>query len=394
MTKLSLILTLLWSSWVVAQEAPLPAPTPAPPVAEIPAVPDDGIRVSIIGYHDLGETLPETAMRIRTSKFAKQMEAIHQLGIKVISMEDFISWKKNGTKIPDKCLLITFDDGWKTVYTEAFPILKKYGFPYTLYLYKDYVDGGGRALTTAMIQEMKAAGGLTIGCHSVSHPYPLTVKSYQKKGPDIYDAYLKKEMGDSKTFLETKFGEKVTTYAFPGGYYTEEMLKVGHEFGYDCMFTVIPGKVKRPLPDNTLPRYIILGNYDKIFETATTFREGSSPLAASGISTDTTQTTPCPVTPEAGALINSRLPEISADLTKLEGIDPKTLTMRVSGFGEVPATYDPVAHKLSWHVNRSLRLPTCQVVIDWKNAAGKPAEAPLRWTFQIDLEAAYLPESE
>ena len=64
---------------------------PAPPVAvpvEEPAIPDDGIRVSVIGYHDLAENLPETAMRIHTSKFRKQMEAIRQLSGRVGS-DDF-----------------------------------------------------------------------------------------------------------------------------------------------------------------------------------------------------------------------------------------------------------------------------------------------------------------
>ena len=69
------------------------------------------------------------------------------------------------------------------------------------------------------------------------------------------------------------------------------------------------------------------------------------------------QTTPHPVDPEAGAIINSRLPEISADLSKLEDFDPATLVMKVSGFGEVPANFSPETDKFSWQVNRRLRQP-------------------------------------
>lgn len=395
MMKLTLILGLLASICAWAQE-PLPPTPAAPPEAipvEDPAIPDDGIRVSILGYHELAENLPDTEMRINTSKFRRQMETIRQLGIKVITLEEFTAWKKEGKPIPPKAILLTFDDGWKSVYTDAFPVLKEFGFPFTIFLYKNYVDGGGKALTTAMIEEM-VKNGATIGSHSVSHPYPITVKSYRKKGENAYDAYLRKEMGESKRFLESKFPVKINTYAYPGGFFTAEMLKLGQEFSYDFMFTVLPGKIKRSLPNETLPRNIILGNYDRGFESATTFREGQSAPDSSELLSGLVQTTPHPVSPEPGAIINSRLPEITADLSKVENIDPASITMKVSGFGEVPATFSPETKKLSWQVNRRLRQTGCQVVITWKDLAGIPAESPLRWSFQVDREAAYLPDDE
>ena len=391
MKVLILFLGLLAGSCLCAQDAPIPAP---PVVAPPLDVPDDGVRVAILGYHDFSETEPETAMRINTTKFRKQMETIRQLGISVISLDDFVAWKKGEKDIPAKSALITLDDGWKSVYTDAFPILREFGYPFTLYLYKNYVDGGGKALTTPMIKEMIAAGA-ALGSHSVSHPYPATVKSQLKKGPEAYDAYLRKEMGESRRFLESKFKVPVTTYAYPGGFHTEEMLVLGEEFGYRQMFTVIPGKVTRATPDNTVPRYMILGNYDKIFEFATTFRDSNSPLAQpEGAIAGLIQTTPHPVIPDAGSIINSRLPEISADLSKVADFDPSTLVMKVSGFGEVPASFNPENGRFSWQVNRRLRHTTCQVAVSWKDSTGKPPENPLRWSFQIDRDSDYLPDGE
>lgn len=399
MKRLLLLLSIFacFSAWAqdpAVPETAVAAPeTALPPPVEDPSIPDDGVRVSVLGYHELAENMPETAMRIHTSKFRRQMETIRQMGIKVITLAEFTAWKKNAGTLPENSILITFDDGWKSVYTDAYPILKEFGFPFTLFLYKNYVDGGGKALTLPMIEEM-AANGATIGSHSVSHPYPLTVKSYRKKGPDAYDAYLRKEIGESKRFLESKFPVKVTTYAYPGGYFTEEMPALGQEFGYDFMFTVLPGKIKRPLPDEKLPRYIILGNYDKIFETATTFREAAATVPGGTLPGIVAQTTPYPVKPEAGSIINSRLPEISADLTTVENLDPASLTMKISGFGEVPATFAVDTRKFSWTVNRRLRQSNCQVSITWKDTTGKPLEPPLRWSFQVDLESAYLPDGE
>ncbi len=354
----------------------------------------DGVRVSVLGYHDFSNHTPETEMLISTAKFRKQMEALRQLGISVISMADFIAWKAGEKQIPEKSVVITIDDGWKSTYTDAFPILRELGYPFTIYLYKNYVDGGGRALTTPMIREMIKAG-VDIGSHSVSHPYPITFKKYRKQGPEAYESFLTREMDSSKTFLENRFNIKTPTYSYPGGYFTTEMLPVAEKAGYTHLFTVQPGKVKLATPNTLLPRYMILGNYDRIFEYATTFRNSANPIIApEGAIAGMIQSPDQPVSPEPGVIINSRLPVISADLSSVENLDPQTITMKIGGFGTVPANYDPATGILSWQVNRRLRHPTCQVSVNWRDSDGNPPEKPLRWSFSIDLESAYLPDGE
>lgn len=378
------------SSLRPADSATPPNPILTPPAPPAPT-PDDGTRVAILGYHDFSETEPETAMRIRTSKFRKQMEVLRHLGITVISLEDFLAWHRGEKSIPAKSALITLDDGWKSVYTDAFPIFKEFGYPFTLFLYKNYVDGGGKALTTAMIREM-TEHGCTLGSHSISHPYPATIKAVQKKGKRPYDAFLRKEMGESKRFLEARFKTTIQAYAYPGGYHTPEMLEIAKEFDYHALVTVLPGKVSTSTDPTLLPRYMILGNYDKIFEIATNFRDSTNaPATPPGAITGLTESTPVPVTPTAGAIINSRLPTISANLSTITDLDPASLTMKVSGFGEVPATFNPADKSYSWQVNRRLRQSITQVSIHWLDTAGNPSPAPLRWSFQIDRSAAYLP---
>lgn len=369
--------------------------TPPVPTAPPSALADDGIRVAVLGYHDFSETQKETAMRMKPSKFRKQMEVIKQLGIPVVSMEDFLAWKRGEKTLPPKCIVITLDDGWKAVYTDAFPTLKEFGFPFTIFLYQQYVDGGGKALTSAMVREMQAAGA-TVGCHSFSHPYPATVKKHYRESPEAFDKFLRKEIGDSKKFLETQFGKPVTTYAYPGGYYTQEMFDLAKEYGYTQLFTVIPGKTKRNTPDMAVPRYIVMGDNDRIFEQAMNFQEtgASATAGGNGIITGLIQTTPYPVTPEIGSVINDRLPKITADLSTVPDIDPATVVMKVGGFGEVPATFDPTTKIVSWMVNRPLRQKFCQVIVTWKDMQKKPPETPLRWSFQLDRDAAYLSGDE
>ena len=378
---LSFSFWLMLATYAISQVAPVEQPQ-TPPT-------DDGVRVAVLGYHEFSETEPETAMRIRTSKFREQLETIRELGLAVISMSDFIAWKKGEKTIPAKAIVITIDDGWKSVYTDAYPILKEFGYPYTIYLYKDYVDGGSKALTTAMIKEM-IKNGATVGCHSSSHPYPQTVKKYISRGEKEYDQFLDVEMSDSKRFLEQKFKKNVPTYAYPGGFFTDEMLRKADLVGYSHLFTVQPGKVKIDSPNNILPRYIILGNYNKIFEFAINFRDAAADSSA-GMIEGAAKPLEFPVNPQPGAIVNTRTQNIEVDLNTATNIDPKTLKMHVGGFGEVPANYASAGKLFSWQVNRNLRNKTCDVIVTWKDLEGNPASKPLEWTFQIDRDAAYLP---
>ncbi|MES2996199.1 MAG: polysaccharide deacetylase family protein [Verrucomicrobiota bacterium] len=370
--------------------------TPATPHVTPPAPPqtlaDYGTHVSILGYHDFSETEKETEMRIRTSKFRQQLQTLKDQGITVISMPDFIEWKSGRKSLPPKCVLIGIDDGWLSTYTDAFPILREFGYPFTLYLYKNYVDVGGKSMSSAMVREMMKYGA-TIGSHSTSHPFPKNYRMRKSKGPQVLDAFLRIEMGESKRFLEKTFHTKITTYAYPGGYVMDEMLPLADEFGYTHLFTVLPGKVTRETPDKTIPRYMILGTHDQIFQTAIHFNAAAS---ANGTPGNPAAPQPpklaVPVSPQPGAIINSRLPEISVDLSALSDVDPATLAMHVSGFGRVPANHASETGKYSWQVNRRLRQPACSVTVSWKTTAGELAP-PVTWDFQIDRTAAYLPET-
>ena len=369
------------------------ARTGSAPAVE-PETPADSTRVTVLGYHDFSETQPETEMRIRTSKFRAQMTALRQAGATVISMDEFLAWKTGGKSIPAESVLITIDDGWRSVYTDAFPILKEFGYPFTLFLYKVYIEGGGKALTVDMIKEMMKHGA-TLGSHSVSHPYPSTYRAQQRRGERAFDAFLRKEFGESKRFIEAKFATSVTTFAYPGGFVMPEMEPIVDEFGYQALFTIQPGRITRDTDIRRLPRFMVLGTHDRIFALATAFAPAEEPADAGdgvvGALASLPPPAPHPVFPESGAIIEDRLPVIRADLSHAENLDPATLAMEVSGFGPVAAQFDPESHEYSWKVTRRLRQPTCQVVVTWQDHDGQAPPLPLRWQFRIDRVGSYLP---
>ena len=374
---------------VLATLSPLLAEDP-PEISEPALVEKESSnsRIVVLGYHEFTTTPNATEMRLPTSKLRKQLQEIKDNKLNVITLADFIAWKKGEKDIPDKSILITIDDGWKSVYTDAYPIFKEFNFPFTIYLYKNYVDGGGRALTTPMINEMLESNLCTIGSHSVSHPFPSKIKKQKKRGSKAFDTFLDLEFGSSKKFLEDKFKQDITTYAYPGGFHTEEMFDTAKKHNYDFLFTVVPGKVKLETQNNLLPRYIILGTHDYIFKNAITFRNLASQtpdLAKLEI------TTPHPVQPAPATAVASRTPTILADLSAVTDLNPKSIEMRVAGFGKVPYTFDSETKTCSWEVNRPLRSNSVEVIVSWKLDGKTKSETPMKWTFLIDKTAEYQP---
>lgn len=386
MTQSAFVLTTLASFGALF--APLKAQeAPAPPSNEPPLVfEDDGSRVSVLGYHEFHVSKRPTLMRIATSKLGEQMKKIKDSGIPVISMAQFLAWRRGQIEIPPKSFLITIDDGWKSVYTDAYPILKEHQFPFTIYLYKNYVGShrGSRAMSLEMIKEMIDSGLCTIGSHSVSHPLPGDVKKVAASGPKRYLDFLKAEFEESKNFLDETFQDQVTTYAYPGGYHSEEMFSIADSLGYDHLFTVQPGKVKRDSNRHTLPRYIIHGTSDSVLNAAMSFRNIAGTRIGSSIAS-----LPYPTSPNPGEIIASRLPTVSIDLSSVEDLDPQSVVMRVSGFGKVPVALNPRTMVFQWTISRPLRQPLCEVTAQWKLSSKNKYEPLVRWAFHLDHEATY-----
>ena len=186
--------------------------------AEEPAL-NKGAKVTFLGYHKFTGAGTGTDMRIRMSEFRKQMQTLKDSGIAVISMSDFLAWRRGEKSIPQQSAIISIDDGYNSIYHLAFPVLKEFGYPFLIYIYTNYFGGGGKTLTATQIKEMIKAGA-EVGSHSKSHPYDL--RSRGGRSQEAYDKYLGEELVGSRKTLEEKLKikGKVRTFAYPGGSYS------------------------------------------------------------------------------------------------------------------------------------------------------------------------------
>src|SRR4051794_4279279 len=312
------------TSTAAAARATAAAASPAPGVN--PAI-DRNARVMVLCYRRF-EDRPRDPFSIAPAAFRAQVQALKDHGIAVISLKDFLAWRRREKAIPPRSCLITIDDGYASAYRVAWPILKEYGYPCTLFLYTRYVNVGGQSLTWAQLEEMRDVGvdieSLTVSHHDLRRA---------PKGQD-YAPWLHHELYDSKQLLEAKLGLKVSALAFPYGAYNETVRKGALEAGYQPLSTVEGQHLGIDAPADRLGRYAIESNKPKSFEAALDFEDGGGDQAPIALRLDATQ-------PLNAQHVTDPNPTLRANLAAAQEIDAHSLEMRVSGFGPVAAHYEP-----------------------------------------------------
>lgn len=344
---------------------------------------DQTAQVIVFGYHRFVNQVRRPDTEITPQAFEQQMQELKNRGISVIPMQDFLAWKRGEKNIPPRCAIITFDDGWKSQYDVAWPIMKKFGYPLTLFIYTEGVRGGhfggGEALTWEQLGEMRDAG-VDIEAHSETHqdlrrPYDKVAK--KKLSPPEYEQWLQNEVGRCKETLEQRLGIKVNCFAVPYGFYNQHIKEVAQRDGYEAVFTVYGQPLTFRSSNDSLGRYLIEANKPKVFTDAiamiATSSAGGAPVAEIGAANIQSK-------PADGETVHNSMPLITANLSAFGPIDPGSIVMRVSGLGVVPASFDPKSGTISYQVTQKLR-DRCSVIVEAKSG-GKKVEA--HWGFAID----------
>jgi peptidoglycan/xylan/chitin deacetylase (PgdA/CDA1 family) len=372
------------------------AATGAPIVAATPKIKkpvvDQTAQVLIFCYHRLVDKVRYPGTEITPAAFEAQMKELKDKGITVISMQDLLAWKRGEKNIPPRCAVVTFDDGWKSQYEVGWPIMKKFGYPFTLFIYTEGVAGGhlggGQAITWEQLGELRD-NGVDIQAHTATHQdlregHQVMVidangKRSKKKltGAD-YEKWVQNEVVGSKELLEQRLGIKVNCFAVPFGNYNEHVKELARNAGYEAMFTVYGQPITFTSPLDSIGRYAIEANKPKVFADAVGMigaSSGGGPAVAEvGAKDLTTQ-------PADGDTVRTATPLIKANLSSIGQIEPGSVQMRVSGLGLVPANFDSKTGTVSYQVPQKLRDKTCTVIVSAKSE-GKKVET--HWTFGLE----------
>lgn len=168
----------------------------------------------VVLYHAVSDTIlsDDDALYTSPTEFENQMRALKDAGYTTVFADEY-------GRYTEKTVAVTFDDGYENVYTEAFPILKKYGIKATVFL---ITSERPNHLTDAEIREMVDSGLVLFASHTVNHPDMTTL---------TYDEMIE-ELKTSKEDVERVSGQKVTCFAYPHGAYNDDVIRAVKECGY------------------------------------------------------------------------------------------------------------------------------------------------------------------
>lgn len=195
-------------------------------------------KCAVLLYHEIGDdaTTENEYLFIRPQDFEAQMNVIYQRGVRTVFANEI-----NGA---ENAVCITFDDGYESFYTEAFPILKKYNLKATVFIVSDTVQTS-RHLTFPQIAEMAESGLVRFESHTKSHA-DLTLSDNNS---------LKDELYYSRGFIDRVTGYSPVCLAYPYGKYNRSVVRLTLGCGYALAFTTeFPTYDGRTYPPSEIPR--------------------------------------------------------------------------------------------------------------------------------------------
>jgi peptidoglycan/xylan/chitin deacetylase (PgdA/CDA1 family) len=189
--------------------------------------------VPILVYHNLA---PQSKGRLvlGADTFAEQMRYLKREGYHVVSLADFVEWLQLKRQLPRKSVVLTFDDGYHSFRDHAYPVLKKLGFPATLFVYTDYVGTGRNALTWEELKSL-SADGFDVQAHSKTHG---DLRRAPGENDTQYARRMIAELAEPPVLFQRQLGRGVQFLAYPYGRVDDELLARVREQGYAAAFTV------------------------------------------------------------------------------------------------------------------------------------------------------------
>ena len=244
-----------WLGWYNYRLNAVPTETGFEPIKGIP----------VLMYHKVS---PDTrtgglGLRVPPEDFDWEMQYLKKNNYHTVSLGNVLDYFQSGKALPQKPIVITFDDGYKDNYQYAYPILKKYDYTATVFVVtsiigktnefdvKKHLQPENKMMDWSEIKSL-ATGGITIGSHTLTHPH-LT---------QISQTEARQEIMESKNVLEKGLGKEVQFFCYPYGDNNDTVAKMVKEIGYRAAVTTQLGINNQDNDPYLMNRIRIMGNYN------------------------------------------------------------------------------------------------------------------------------------
>lgn len=224
----------------------------------------NAIDIPVLNYHKI-DTAYNIALSLTPQEFDEQMAYLYENGYHTITPDQLMAYLKHGQELPEKPIMLTFDDGYLDNYTNAYFIMKKYGFTATIFLVTSKIGQDSRFMNWDQIREMQR-NGFVFGSHTVDH-LPLN---------NLGSEAALAQLTESSEAIERELGDKPRYFAYPTGAYNQQVKQLVKQAGYKAAFTIRYGQAgldSDPMAIERIP----------IFKSAKSFRSFYYRLAAAPV---------------------------------------------------------------------------------------------------------------
>ena len=187
----------------------------------------DSIAVPIIVYHSVAHpkahwTAAQREYNVPPDVFEAQMAYLREIGVAVVTFSALVDAVTAGCDLPGRAVVLTFDDGWVTQYEHAVPVLERFGYDASFFVFTNPLGRDARFMTWPQLRELRHAG-FEIGSHSRTHPYLTRLDDPRA---------MRVEVAGSREVLERELGGTIRYFAHPFGVSTTAVEAAVREAGY------------------------------------------------------------------------------------------------------------------------------------------------------------------
>ncbi|WP_435873725.1 polysaccharide deacetylase family protein [Pandoraea cepalis] len=216
--------------------------------------------VLILVYHRFAERVTDSTT-VRTETFASQLRFFEENGYRVVPLADVIAWHAGGQdNLPPRALVLSVDDGHRSVYEVLWPMLKGRSVPVTLFVYPSAISNASYAMTWDQLRALAQSGTFDIESHTEWHPNFKTERA--RLAPAAYRRFVHDQLRRSRERIEAELHRSVRLLAWPFGIYDTELEAMARDEGYTNGFSLDAKPVTPQSSAMALPRYLMTQHCD------------------------------------------------------------------------------------------------------------------------------------
>jgi len=214
------------------------------------------MSIPILAYHRFGPTLADS-MTVRNEVFIAQLKYLRDNGYTVVPLRQALyALQGKGNKLPAKSVVITVDDGHRTVYSDLLPLIEREKIPVTLFIYPSAISNASYAMTWQQLEQLRDTGLFDIQSHTYWHPNFKIEK--RRLAPEAYQAFVRNQLEKSRKTLKKRLGVDVDMLAWPFGIFDEELMNAGRAAGYVAAFSIDGRHARSADAPLGLPRFLMV----------------------------------------------------------------------------------------------------------------------------------------